>query len=114
MSLLTSLGVYTSDTPIAIIIQHVASVLLQKLIDRILPEKEDDAIDTNLTTDEEQAIIYACGFVIRSLKVKLSKCPLYIEVLDRMYTQDEDVESDDFSNTQNMAQQTESWWIISS
>ena len=94
--------------PVGIIIQHVAWVMLDKLIVKgTHPSKESGTSGTacsyELSIDEEQAVRYIGGFVIRSVKRKISKMPdfsQYINVLDAMHedsaSASDDNETDDF------------------
>ena len=60
-----------------------------------MKQPEQD-LEVELTSDEEQAIRYTCGYVVRSLKKKLSKVPNYIAILDVMHNEEGD---EDNSNT---------------
>ena len=98
LSLLRMLGI-EDKVPIAVIANHLARVLLDDMIIQMIPHKEkeiDDAV-IELSTDEEEAIRYTCGYVVRTLKKKLAKQTHYIEILDAMHPDNEDDDdSDDF------------------
>ena len=87
------------EIPFAVISQHVASVLLKKMIAKLVPQRESDVADSELSIDEDQAVRYTSGYVVRSLKGKLSRMPdseKYIEVLNTMYNVEDDVDADNF------------------
>ena len=91
--LLDSLGVDGSNLPIAVIIQHVAKMMLDKMIVEETSLKETDVV-VEMSDDEDQTIWYTCGFVVRRLKKKLSSNEKYVEVLESMH--DDEVDADNF------------------
>ena len=81
---------------VAIISQHTACTILEALVCNLAAELEKNSSTADiasLSIEEENAIRYACGFIVRSLKNKLKMSPsndLYIEVLDSMHEDDEE------------------------
>lgn len=110
ISLLNGLNIDV-HTPIAIVSQHLAEVLLENVIvQKLRPHTEADSHYDKLSTDEEQAVRYSSGFIVRSLKKKFARLVLsdsskYIEVLDKMYAL-EDCTSD---NGEDFLQYTKEW-----
>lgn len=98
LSLLSIIGIDGSQMPIAVIIQHVARVLLDDKLKMMAPheQKEIDAVATELCSDEEEVIRYTCGYVVRSLKKKFTKKANFVAVLDVMHADEDDDDSDNF------------------
>ena len=75
IALLNSLALDdVSKMPISIIIQHVAKMMLDKMIVKEIPCNEVDNTEImEISDDEAQAIRFTCGFVIRAVKKKWPK-----------------------------------------
>lgn len=91
--LLNSLAI-DSTAPIAVISQNVVYKMLQNIIIKMIP-KDDSTCGKKieLSVDEEQAIRFTCGYVVRAMKKKVHSS-LYHNILDRMHI-DEDLEISD-------------------
>ena len=68
------------EIPFAVISQHVASVLL-KMIAKLVPQRESDVADSELSIDEDQAVRYTSGYVVQSLKGKYHACLIQRNIL---------------------------------
>ena len=72
-------------------------MMLDKMIVREIPCNEVDMEIMEMSDDEDQAVRFACGFVIRAVKKKMAKdkkYAVYVEVLETMH--DDVIDSDDF------------------
>ena len=80
----------------ALVIQHTARVMLETFLENAIStiETTDDVPD--LTPEEDNAVRFASGFIIRSLKKKLSKSETYVYTLNCMHESDSDIETDNF------------------
>ena len=112
------MGINDPKMPVGIISQHVARVMLDKLIVKATLSKESGTSGTacsyKLSIDEEQAVRYAGGFVIRSVKAKISKMPdssRYINILDAMHEDGSTSTSDD-DETDDFLAYTKKWITI--
>ena len=101
LSLLSILGM--DGVPIAVIAQHVAHVLLDSMIIKLIPQKKNETINAELSTDEEEAIRYTCGYIVKALKKKLAKQYSMVAVLDAMHPGEDD------GNSENFLSYTSNW-----
>ena len=63
---------------IAIISQHVACIMLEILIMKLMSQDTTaDDMASELTSDEEQAVRFTAGYIVTSLNKKLSNIPQY-------------------------------------
>lgn len=95
-SLLRSLGMQNALPGLAIISQHVARIILETLITKLVSQDTTDDMVSELTSDEEQAVRYTAGYIVKSLKKKFSAVPQYMEILNSMHEDDDDEMGDDF------------------
>jgi hypothetical protein len=100
ISLLVSLGMQNvMHLPgIAIISQHVARIILETLIIKIASQDTAaDDMESELTSDEEQAVRFTAGYIVKSLKKKMSDIPQYMNILNSMHETPDyhDVDDDD-------------------
>ena len=98
ISLLDSLGMQNVlHLPgIAIISQHVARIILETLVTKLVSQDTTaDDMASELTSDEEQTVRFTAGYIVKLLKKKLSDIPQYMDILNSMH-EDDDEMGDDF------------------
>lgn len=95
--LFTSLSIEVSKS--AVIIQHTARIIVEILIQGLMSDTPESDNLPVLTVEEDNAIRFACGYVVKSIKKKFQKSEVYIEVLDAMHETDESSSDSDVEIT---------------
>ena len=104
-ALFTFLNIKVSKT--AVIIQHTAHVVAEILIQSLVKasDVESDHDLPPLTVEDDNAIRFASGFVVKSVKKKLEKSEEYLQVLECMHESDDVDERDE----DNFLEYTREW-----
>ena len=89
----------------ALIIQHTARVMLETFLENAISTTETTDDVPDLTPEEDNAVRFASGFIIRSLKKKLSKSETYVYTLNCMHESDSDIDIE----TDNFLDYTKEW-----